>query len=246
MDPDQTPFFNDCKGAKKKNFHSFFLKLTRRHIIFRLKNLIFCKNFALIFYLASLILVCSTPLLRKGNDPDPYLWLMDRDPDPQQLIKPRTHLDFELWFTLVIPKSVFCFVCRWQSWRTSWWATTRSCTLPRISTRPFSTSSRLGVVAPPPPPTWSSSPPVLIHKFLNIRIGLFFYSEINEWFKEDQAFSSFCTVYDLAPPQPLPPLLSVSSTGDTQEDMERDNLLTGGGGEGWGFGEGAKSCCFSH
>ncbi len=35
--PDQTPFFNDFKDAKKLFLYIFFLKFTRRHIIFRLK-----------------------------------------------------------------------------------------------------------------------------------------------------------------------------------------------------------------
>jgi hypothetical protein len=40
--PDLTPFFSDFKDAKQFFFHLFFLKLTRRHIIFSLKNFIFC------------------------------------------------------------------------------------------------------------------------------------------------------------------------------------------------------------
>ncbi len=57
-------------------------------------------------------------------------------------------------------------------------------------------------------------------------------SESNERFMEDQASSP---LYDLDPPSPLPSLPSVSSTGNTQEDCNRettDKLLTGkGGGE---------------
>ena len=57
-----------------------------------------------------------------------------------------------------------------------------------------------------------------------------------EWFIEDQAFSSF---YGLAPPPPLAlPLPSVSSTGDTQEEWERE---MGKRGMRWGVGGGAKS-----
>jgi hypothetical protein len=61
-------------------------------------------------------------------------------------------------------------------------------------------------------------------------------AESIEWFTEDQALTQS---YAFAPP--LPPLPSVSSTGNTQEDWEfrRDNLLTGDG-EGGGGG-GAKS-----
>ncbi len=64
-------------------FSYFFLQLTPRHIIFRLKNLIFFKNFVLKFYFARII---STPLWEKGRirireaqkhpDPDPQHWLL--------------------------------------------------------------------------------------------------------------------------------------------------------------------------
>ncbi len=47
-----------------------------------------------------------------------------------------------------------------------------------------------------------------------------------EWFIEDQAFSPLS--YDLAPPPP--PLPSESSTGDTQEDWERETTADGRGG----------------
>jgi hypothetical protein len=40
--PDPTPFFSDFKDGKKKFLHIFFLKLISRHIIFSLKNVIFC------------------------------------------------------------------------------------------------------------------------------------------------------------------------------------------------------------
>ncbi len=46
--PDPTPFFGDFKDAKQFNcFHIFFLWLTRRHIIFSLKNLIFACKFCI-------------------------------------------------------------------------------------------------------------------------------------------------------------------------------------------------------
>jgi hypothetical protein len=54
---DQTPFFQDAK-----KIHLFFFKLTRRHIIFGLKNLFFCENFVLKFYFASIISFRSTLL----------------------------------------------------------------------------------------------------------------------------------------------------------------------------------------
>ncbi len=66
MDP--IPFFGYFKEVEKLIFFPYFLLwLTHRHIIFSLKNLIFCYNY-----------------FRKGKDPyqeqDPYLWLMDPDP----------------------------------------------------------------------------------------------------------------------------------------------------------------------
>jgi hypothetical protein len=72
--PDPTPFFMDFKDAKKFCLFIFFpYKHTRRHIIFSIKNLIFCYNFVL-----------KNPILQalfqKGKDPDPYLRLMDPDP----------------------------------------------------------------------------------------------------------------------------------------------------------------------
>jgi hypothetical protein len=49
---------------------------------------------------------------------------------------------------------------------------------------------------------------------------------------EDQAFSPS---YDLATPlHPLPPLASASSTGDTQEDRERETTSRREMGRGWG------------
>ncbi len=59
---DPTSFFSDFKDA---NF--FILLLTRRHITFSLKNLIFCSNFVLKFYFASNISARSTPLWEKGR-----------------------------------------------------------------------------------------------------------------------------------------------------------------------------------
>ncbi len=57
-----------------------------------------------------------------------------------------------------------------------------------------------------------------------------FITKIIEWFLEDQAFSPS---YDLGPPPPLfPP--SVSSTGDTLEDWERETTWWGDRGEGGG------------
>ncbi len=60
-----------------------------------------------------------------------------------------------------------------------------------------------------------------------------------EWFIEDQALSRS---YDLAPRRPPtpPPLPSVSWTGDTQEDWERETTCLRERGEKWG-GRGAES-----
>jgi hypothetical protein len=55
---------------------------------------------------------------------------------------------------------------------------------------------------------------------------------------EGQAFSPS---YDLAPPAPPPSLPSVNSTGDTQEDWERDKFLTGRQVERGAGGRGATS-----
>ncbi len=56
--------FSDSKNAKKLFFflHLFILQLTRRHIIFSLKNLIFLLKFYVKIYFASIISVHSTPL----------------------------------------------------------------------------------------------------------------------------------------------------------------------------------------
>jgi hypothetical protein len=56
--PDPTPIFLDFKDAEI--FHTFFLNLAHRHIIFSLKNLTFCQNFALKFYFACIISVRTT------------------------------------------------------------------------------------------------------------------------------------------------------------------------------------------
>jgi len=60
--PDPTPFFSDFKDAKKIIFfppyfflHIFFLWLSQRHMIFGLKNIIFCQIFVLKSYFASII-----------------------------------------------------------------------------------------------------------------------------------------------------------------------------------------------
>jgi hypothetical protein len=81
MDPDPTPdpthFFSDFKDAKNIIFRIFFFFLNRRHIIFGFENLgrfcvkiLFCKH-----YFSPLI-----TFIRKGKDPDPYLWLTAPDP----------------------------------------------------------------------------------------------------------------------------------------------------------------------
>ncbi len=54
------------------------------HMIFSLKNLIFSENFLLKFYFVSIISVLLNTFMRKGKDPDLYLWLMDPDPGGQK------------------------------------------------------------------------------------------------------------------------------------------------------------------
>jgi hypothetical protein len=56
--PDPTPFFRDFKDAKQIKFSYF----THRHIIFKLKNLMFFSNFVLKYYFESIISVRSTLL----------------------------------------------------------------------------------------------------------------------------------------------------------------------------------------
>jgi hypothetical protein len=64
--PDPTPFFSDLKDGKKSFFFiCFSYKLTRRHIIFSLKNFA-CKHY-------------FSPLnnfMRKEKDPDPDPYLL--------------------------------------------------------------------------------------------------------------------------------------------------------------------------
>ncbi len=76
--PDPTPFFSDFKVAPKNCSPYFFLinypqahylSLHKIFLKFCVK-ILFCKHY-------------FSPLnifLRKGKDPDPYLWLMDPDP----------------------------------------------------------------------------------------------------------------------------------------------------------------------
>jgi len=57
-------------------------------------------------------------------------------------------------------------------------------------------------------------------------------TESIEWFMEHQFFSAS---HDMAPPHaPIPPPLPVGSTGDTQEDWERQLSDWQGGGRGCG------------
>jgi hypothetical protein len=62
LPPDPTPFFIDfiLRMQKKYFFSYFFLQLVHRHIIFSLKNLIFCYNFVLKCYLQALLQPGST------------------------------------------------------------------------------------------------------------------------------------------------------------------------------------------
>ncbi len=74
-----------CKIKDSKIFvHTFFLWLTRRHIIFSLKNLIFSQNFVLKSLFCKHYFSRLNTFMKKGKDlePDAYIWPMDPDPDP--------------------------------------------------------------------------------------------------------------------------------------------------------------------
>ncbi len=78
-DSDPTPFFIDFKDVKK--ILHFFLITCPQAQYLQSKKFNFCKNFVLKFYFADIISVRSTHLEEKKKDPDPYLRLMDPDPD---------------------------------------------------------------------------------------------------------------------------------------------------------------------
>ncbi len=85
-DPDPAPFFSDFKDAKKiiYFFHIFFL-LTYPQAHY-LRSLIYCfkdKFCVKILFCKHYFSLLNT-FLRKGKDPDPFLWLTDPDPgDPK-------------------------------------------------------------------------------------------------------------------------------------------------------------------
>ncbi len=79
--PDPTPFFIDFRDAKKFVFIFFLNSFSVGTLFFSLKNLIFCLNFVLNFILQALF-QSAQHFLRKGKDPDLYLWLLDPDLDP--------------------------------------------------------------------------------------------------------------------------------------------------------------------
>ncbi len=71
--PNPTPFFSDCKLF----WYFFLITYSRAHYLqslvccFKDKSgvkILFCKHYLL------------NNFMRKGKDPDPYLWLMDPDP----------------------------------------------------------------------------------------------------------------------------------------------------------------------
>ncbi len=75
--PDPTPFFSDFKNAKK-NFIFFSYNLPEG--TFSLKNLIFLLHFCVKILLCKHYFSLHNTFMRKGKDPDPYLWLLDPDP----------------------------------------------------------------------------------------------------------------------------------------------------------------------
>jgi hypothetical protein len=84
----------------------------------------------------------------------------------------------------------------------------------------------------------------LIRVFISVPITVYcIYPESIVLFKEGQAFT---WSYNLAPGPPFPPLQSVSSTGDTQEDRrhEKERQLGEGDGQGSESYE-CKNACIS-
>jgi hypothetical protein len=69
--PDPTPFFSEFKDTRKYFFSPyFFLQLTRRHIIFSLKNLFFLLKFCVEIIFCKHYRSPLNTFMRKGKDPD--------------------------------------------------------------------------------------------------------------------------------------------------------------------------------
>ncbi len=76
--PDPTPFFSDFKESKmQKKFIFLFFLITYPQANYLNVLLKFCFKILFCEHYFSLL----NTLMRKGKDPDPYLWLMDPDPD---------------------------------------------------------------------------------------------------------------------------------------------------------------------
>ncbi len=80
--PDPTPFFIDFKDAKEKYFfHFFFITFPQAHHL-QSKKLNFLLKVCVRFLFCRHFFSPLNTLMRKGKDPDPYLWLLDPDPNP--------------------------------------------------------------------------------------------------------------------------------------------------------------------
>ncbi len=77
--PDPTPFFSDFKYAKKNFFLLTYLHAPYLHYIPKIILLLnFCVKISFCKHYFSPLNI----FMRKGKDPDPYLWLKDPDPNP--------------------------------------------------------------------------------------------------------------------------------------------------------------------
>jgi hypothetical protein len=88
MDPDPTPFFSDFQMQKKKLFFPiFFSYINYPQALFSELKIIFCQNFVLKSYFASIISDKGRILsrIRINTGPDPG-GLKHADPDPQHCL----------------------------------------------------------------------------------------------------------------------------------------------------------------
>ncbi len=84
-DPDPTPFFTDFKDAKTIFFSYYFLITCPQVHHLQSKKFNFLLKFCLKMLFCRHCFSSLNTFMRKGKDPkpdpDPYLWLMDTDPD---------------------------------------------------------------------------------------------------------------------------------------------------------------------